>query len=193
MIKEEELCNIGFFAKPHGVKGEIALVTDYDITGISGDPCIVCSLDDIWTPFFITSCRQKNASTTLVSFDNLDSAEKVKFLSGKTAWFRVQNSSFEGDRTDVSNTLFESDRTDVSNTLLKGSRTDVLNGYTVIDERHGTLGHVKDVDARTLNILLTVDYKGNEILIPLALATSITHKQKTVNLSLPDGFLDIYV
>ena len=180
MIREDELCKIGFFAKPHGIKGEIALVTDYDIACVSGELCIVCNLDDIWTPFFITSCRQKNASTVLVTFDNLDSVEKVKFLSGKTACIPVQNS------------LFESGWTDVSNTLSKGDWTEVLNGYAIRDERYGTLGPVKEVDARTLNILLTVDYKGNELLIPLALATSITHKQKTINLSLPDGFLEIY-
>ena len=181
MIREDELCKIGFFAKPHGVKGEIALVTDYDIACVSGETCIVCNLDDIWTPFFITSCRQKNASTVLVTFDNLDSVEKVKFLSGKTACIPAQNSLSKGDWTDVSNTLFI------------GGRTDVLNGYTILDARYGTLGPVKETDARTLNILLTVDYKGNELLIPLALATSITHKPKMINLSLPDGFLDIYV
>jgi len=183
MIKEEDLYKIGFFAKPHGVKGEIALVTDYDIAGITGDPCIVCNLDEIWTPFFITSYRQKNASTTLVSFDNLDSAEKVKFLSGKTACIPAQNSPFKDNEEDANSSILS----------FNVDRKVVINGYNIIDERHGMLGRVKEVDDRTLNILLTVDYKGNELLIPLALATSIQHKQKTITLSLPDGFLDIYV
>jgi len=193
MIKEEDLCKIGYFVKPHGVKGEIALVTDYEIADVTGDSCIVCNLDDIWTPFFISSYRPKNTSTTLVAFDNLNSADKVKFLSGKTAWVRTQNSPFEECEETIKNSSLERDQTDVSNTLLNGSRMEVFCGYTIIDERHGTLGSVKEVDARTLNILLTVDYKGSELLIPLALATSITHKQKTINLSLPDGFLEIQV
>ena len=31
MIKKEEVFKIGQFAKPHGIKGEIALVTDSDL------------------------------------------------------------------------------------------------------------------------------------------------------------------
>jgi len=179
MIKEEELMKIGFFAKPHGVKGEIAIVTDCDISGISGDPCVVCNINGIWTPFFVASYRQKNASTALIAFENLDSADKVKFLSGKTACIPVKNAPFQESRGDVRNIPFQ------------GDWGEALNGYTIIDERFGMLGQVKDVDDRTLNILLTVDYQGKDILIPLASATSIQSQQQTITLSLPDGFLEL--
>ena len=188
MIQEDELYKIGFFARPHGVKGEIALITDYDIAGISGDPCIVCNIDDIWTPFFIISCRQKNVSITLVTFDNLDSAEKVKFLSGKTACIPTQNAPMEESEEDTISSFDGGE----GNALKAGKWHDLI-GYTILDERHGILGHVSEVDDRTLNTLLIIDYRGNEVLIPLALATSILHKQRTINMSLPDGFLDIYI
>jgi 16S rRNA processing protein RimM len=74
----------------------------------------------------------------------------------------------------------------------KAIRNDLyLAGYTLVDERHGAIGQVKTIDDRTLNILLTVDFKGNELFIPLALATSIQPTTKTIYLSLPDGFLEI--
>ena len=173
MIKEEDLYKIGFFAKPHGIKGEIALVTDFDMEDISGDPFVVCNIDDIWTPFFFTSYRQKNASTLLITFHHIDSAENVKFLSNKTAFVPV-------------NLLPPQDMDDA----LHISDSDLI-GYSIIDETIGKIGLVKEIDDRTLNKLLMVDYLGNDIFIPLALATSIQYELKTINLSLPDGFLEI--
>jgi len=187
MIKEAELSKIGYFGKPHGVVGEISLLTDFELAGISGDPCIVCDIDGIWTPFFIRSCRQKNASTLLVSFDNMDSEDNVKFFSRKTVYVFT-------DRIKPDDPLFDRDE-DEMNLLQTNkntrSRSDNLVGYTLIDDRRGTIGTVIEVDDRTLNVLLTVDYKGSEILIPLAFATSIQHKQKTMNFTLPDGFLEL--
>jgi 16S rRNA processing protein RimM len=192
MINEEDLYKIGKLAKPHGVKGEIVLVTDDDIEESCGnegnlnDLCIVCDINGIWTPFFIVSYRQKNASTKFVTFDRLDTTEKVKFLTGKTAHISIkQTSPFEQKKANV-----EMSPPSPPSPDLKDNKPH-LSGYTIVDPQHGTLGQVKIMDCRTMNILLTVDYKGNELLIPLGLASSIQHDQKTINLSLPDGYLEI--
>jgi len=172
MIKEDNLFKIGLFAKPHGIKGEIALITDYELDGISGEIYVVCNIDGLWTPFFINSYRQKNRSTTLVTFDRLDSEDKVKFLTGKTAFVPSEwlPPADEYPEDHWSNVI----------------------GYTVVDDRIGSLGQVTNIDDNTLNILLKVDYQGNEILIPWALVKLIRHEQKSLNLSLPEGFLEIY-
>ena len=200
MIKEDDLQEIGRFAKPHGVKGEIVLVTDYEIADIPGDPFIVCDIDGIWTPFFIASYRQKNFSSVLVTFDYLDSADKVALLTGKTAFF----SPFEGGQGDVKeggqgNQVTNNKPKETSPYPSSAPLTDHLQrgnecviGYTLIDPHIGVLGQVTHIDNRTLNILLSVNYKDTEILIPLALATSIQHDKKTITLSLPEGFLEIY-
>jgi len=170
MIKEENLSQIGQFTKPHGIKGEISLITDIEIADISGEPYIVCNMDGIWVPFFVSEYRQKNASTVLITFENLDSADKVKFLMGKTAF--------------VPSELLPPDEE-------RAPQWKDLVGYILIDDQIGTLGKVIYVDASTLNVLLTVDYKGNEVLIPIALVTSIQHEQGIMNLSLPEGLLEI--
>jgi 16S rRNA processing protein RimM len=171
MIKKEDLHKTGVFAKPHGVKGEISLITDYDLTGMAGDPYIVCNLDDIFVPFFIESCRQKSAANLLLKFENLDSAEKVKFLTGKTAFVPLELLPIDDDRP---------------------LHLKALTGYTIVDDRSGVIGVVIDVDDSTPNILFKVDYKGDDILIPLALITSIQHPYQTMATSLPDGFLALY-
>ena len=170
MINGDNLLKIGQFTKPHGIKGEISLLTDYDISGISGDPYIVCEMDGIFIPFFIDSYRQKSSVTTLVKFKNIDSEEKVKMLSGKIAYLP----------SDIILQM-DDDETNWSN----------LIGYTVIDEKAGTIGQVIEIDDSTINILLIVDCKGDETLIPVALIATIDQASKNMKVSLPEGFLEI--
>ena len=170
MIKEENLREIGRFTKPHGTKGEISLLTDFDIAGIKGDAYIVCNIDGLWAPFFIDSYRERNATTTLVTFDKLDSVDKVKFLTGKTAFV-------------PSECLPPADKSVNS--------WSNLYGYTIIDEQTGTIGKITKVDESTSNILFSVDYGGKEMLVPAALIKRIAYETKEIYLLLPDGFLEI--
>ena len=170
MIKKDDLFKIGQFTKPHGIKGEISLLTDYVMSDISGVPFIVCDMDGIFVPFFINSYRQKSSATILFSFKNIDSEEKVKLLSGKTAYIRADM-------------LPPEDEEDIS--------WKNLTGYSVIDEQAGLIGQVADIDDSTMNILLKIEFNGNEMLIPVALVTAIDQASKTMHVSLPEGFSEI--
>ena len=48
MIREEEVFKIGQFAKPHGIKGELSLVTNSDVLEDAEDPYIVCEMMVSW-------------------------------------------------------------------------------------------------------------------------------------------------
>ena len=174
MLREEDLHPIGKFTRPHGIKGEISLVTDCELAEIycnSEDMrFIVCNMDGIWAPFFIESYRGKNATVTLVKFENRDSEESIKILSGKTAY--------------VPSTILPSDNK-------QPTGWNAVTGYSLLDERHGTIGQVTDIDDSTLNILLRVEYRDSMILVPAALVTSIQHNHKTMHVSLPEGFLEL--
>jgi 16S rRNA processing protein RimM len=171
MLKKEDLIEIGHFAKPHGIKGEISLVTDYDMASISGeDSYLVCEMEGIPVPFFIESCRPKNNTTALLGLAGIDSDDKAKILTGKPAY--------------VSSDVFLSD--DETIPVWKG-----LRGYTVTDDKSGEVGTVSDIDDHTINILLKVDRKGKEILIPAALITALERERKIIAVSLPEGFWEI--
>ena len=171
MIKEEDLHEIGVFAKPHGVKGEISLITDYDLSGMTGNFHIVCNIDKIYVPFFVDSFRQKSVLNTLVKFENLDSEDKVKFLTGKPAFVQAGLLPLHDDRP---------------------VRRKTLTGYAIVDDHYGLIGTVNDLDDSTPNILLKVVYNDVEMLIPLALVNSIEHHQQTMNTSLPEGFIELF-
>jgi 16S rRNA processing protein RimM len=171
MLKKEDLIKIGHFAKPHGIKGEIALITDYDITDISvDDPYLVCDMDGISVPFFIESCRQKNNTTVLVGLADVNSEDKAKLFTGKPAY--IPSDLLPPDDEDTPEWKY-------------------LTGYTVTNGKMGEVGTVSDIDDHTLNILLKVDYKGEEILIPAALITALDREQKMIEVSLPEGFWEI--
>jgi 16S rRNA processing protein RimM len=171
MIKKEELVKIGKFAKPHGIKGEISLVTGCDLAGITGsDAFIVCYMDGIAVPFFIDSYRQKSNTATLVGFAGIDSDDKAKLFTGKTAYLPP-------------------DLLPSCDEYIPGWNE--VTGYTVSDGKIGAIGTVSDIDDKTMNILLMVDCKGKEILIPVALITVIDRERKTIDVSLPEGFLEL--
>jgi 16S rRNA processing protein RimM len=171
MLKKEDLIKIGHFVKPHGIKGEISLLTDYEIADLSvDDPYLVCDMEGIPVPFFIESCRQKNKTTVLVGLADIDSKDRAKLFTGKPAY--------------VPSELLPSGDED-------RPEWNCLTGYTVTDDKTGKIGTVSDIDSHTINVLLTVDCKGKDILIPAALITALDRERKTIAVSLPEGFWEI--
>ena len=84
----------------------------------------------------------------------------------------------EFSNREVFYSLDEVDRDD-----LVGDMTwDSFIGYRVIDEHHGEIGEITDVDESTINVLLQIDHNGEELLLPAAeeLILSADHENKTL-------------
>ncbi|GHT30126.1 ribosome maturation factor RimM [Bacteroidia bacterium] len=176
MIKKEDVFKIGTFAKPHGIKGEIGLVTEYDLTGDSDDPYLVCEIEGILVPFFIESCRTKTSTVVLVKLATLDTEEAVRALANQDAYYPLDALGGEEE---------EEGDLDVA--------WDILAGYSLIDEKHGELGEITDVDESTINILLQIDHQGEELLIPAVeeWVVSVDHRKKHLKVSIPEGLLEL--
>lgn len=173
MIKKEDVFKIGQFAKPHGIKGEIALITNSDVFDESDDPYIVCEIDGILVPFFIEEYRYKTDTTVLLKLENVDSEADVREFVNREVFYPLD--AVEGDD-------------------LVGDMTwDSFIGYTVTDEKQGDLGTITDVDESTINVLLQIDYKGEELLLPAVeeLITDVDHQKKHLTVAVPDGLLDL--
>ena len=65
--RQEEVFKIGQFAKPHGIKGELSLLTQCDLFEETDDPYIVCEMDGILVPFFVEEYRYKSESVLLLT------------------------------------------------------------------------------------------------------------------------------
>lgn len=173
MIKKEEVFKIGQFAKPHGIKGELALLTNSDVFEDSEDPYIVCEMDGILVPFFIESFRYKSDAVTLLKLENVDSEVRAREFVNREVFYAldaVDEDDLVGDMT-----------------------WDSFIGYSVTDVQHGELGKITDVDESTLNVLLQIDYQGEELLIPAVeeLITEADHQNKRLVVQIPEGLLDL--
>jgi len=173
MIKKEDVFKIGQFAKPHGVKGEIALITDYDLFDDSGDDYIVCDMDGILVPFFIEDYRYKSDTVVLVKLENVDDEVTAREFSGRQVYYPL--SKVEPEE------------------VTEGGSWNSLIGFEVVDKQHGLLGIVTDVDDSTINVLLKISSKEKELLLPAVdeLILTVDVKGKRLEVSVPDGLLDI--
>lgn len=173
MIKKEEVFKIGQFGKPHGIKGEIALVMNSDVLDNSEDPYIICEIDGILVPFFIEEYRYKTDTVILVKLKNVDDEKAAREFSNREVFYSLD----EVDEED-----------------LVGEMTwDSFIGYQVIDEVQGKIGEITDVDESTINVLLQIDREGEEVLLPAVeeLILSADHENKRLIVSLPEGLLDL--
>ena len=97
MIKKEDVFKIGQFAKPHGIKGEIALVTNSDVFDDSDDPYIICEMDGILVPFFIEEYRYKTDTVILLKLKNVDDEKAAREFSNREVFYSLD----EVDRDDL--------------------------------------------------------------------------------------------
>ncbi|MDR2918003.1 MAG: ribosome maturation factor RimM [Tannerella sp.] len=175
MIRKEELFQIGYFSKPHGIKGELSLHTDYaEVFDEIEESYLVCEMDGLFVPFFIDTLRsKKNASVVLVKFENVDNELAAKKFSNKAAYCPLE----------IMRDYSPED----------AGSWDFFIGYCVADRLMGELGEVTEVDESTINTLFKINYQGKELLVPMAeeLIVSVDHENRQLTVSLPEGLIDL--
>lgn len=127
---------------------------------------------DNYIPFFIEKAKIKNEEETFVKLEGINSKEAATKYLQKKIWLL---------KTD-----FEK--------MVSASSAISLLGFTVFS---GTeiLGQVNEVIEQPHQILLQVNFKNKEVLIPLHEQTlvKIVRRKKEIHVALPDGLLEIYL
>lgn len=175
MIARDSLSEIGRFARPHGINGEITAALDY---GLTPDDlrCIIVEIDGIFVPFFISSFRTKGHENFLLAIDGIDSDNEAKLLSNKIIYALTDElpECFENEDGDG---LYASD----------------LIGWNITEDDR-PLGIIDNIDDSTANVLLIVSTPDNKtIYVPLAdeLINAVDPDTKTLDVTLPDGIKDL--
>lgn len=175
MIKEAEVFKIGKLIKPHGIKGEISFLFDNDIFDKVDCPYLICLIDDIYVPFFIEEYRFKGKETALVLFEDIDSEEKARRLSGVEVYFPRKYMSEKDMVEDIDYSW------------------SYFLGFKVVDSQAGLLGEIIDVDELTLNVLFCLERpNGDELIIPASedFIDSVDDDEETLYVSLPEGLIE---
>ena len=172
MIAKNEIFPIGRLLKTHGLNGEMTFSTTTTLLDEIEIPYLILEPEGIAVPFFIEEVRMKSGETGLIKFEGIDSGEQAREYVGLTLY--LPNEYLE-----------EMDETD--------EEAGYFVGFEVVDENHGKIGTITDVDQSTENILFVIETDGDEILIPAVeeYITDIDHEKKIIRLRLPDGLLDL--
>ena len=82
MIKRDDVYRIGTIGKSHGVKGEVSFRFDDDVFDRVDADYLVLDIDGILVPFFIEEYRFRGNETAIVKFEDVDSQDGARALTG---------------------------------------------------------------------------------------------------------------
>lgn len=167
-------CNkVGFFKKTHGVFGELVLEFEpqFEISVENADRFFV-EIDGLLVPFFVLEdgFRFKTENSAIISFDGVDSEKYAKRMIGSSVFL------FKNEIIVMPDELFDSE----------------LVNYLLVDEKLGEIGNIDQVDNYSGNIVITVNYRGKELLVPFNedLIISIEKQNKILKLRIPEGLIE---
>lgn len=173
-IPKSESVKIGYVQKPHGIHGELVIrfQEEYYET-LEEMPVLLLEIDQLLVPFFITEdgLRFKSDESVIVKFDWVNTDLKAKELCGLSVYV---------DQHDV---VQQNDE------LLPHA----LVGFKLFDETLGLIGEINDVHDYAGNLLISVDYQGQEALVPLNedLIVSLDEDRREIELRIPEGLFNL--
>jgi 16S rRNA processing protein RimM len=173
-IPKADCEKIGFFKKTHGVFGELVLEYEPQFEySLENANRVFVEIDGLLVPFFFTEegFRFKTENSAILTFDGVDSEKYAKRMVGNSVFL------FKTEIIEIPNEFFESQ----------------LVNYLLTDEKLGDIGIIEQVDNYAGNIVLTVNYRGQELLTPFNndFLLEIDKKNKTLKLNLPEGIIDL--
>jgi 16S rRNA processing protein RimM len=169
MIRDEEVYKIGKLGKTHGVKGELSFMFDDDVFDrVDADYLVLC-VDGILVPFFIEEYRFRSDSTAIVKFEDINTQERARELTGCDVYFPRDLVDNDDDELSLAQ----------------------LVGFELVEATSGKpIGRIASIDDTTMNILFEME---DGTLIPASddLIIAIDPKEQTITINLPDGLLDL--
>jgi len=174
-MNKDELFLLGKIVRTFGSKGEVVFQIDSEIlTRLKKLESVFLKLNENLVPFFIENLQPRPKNQALVKFLDIDSTEDASLLAGSEIYIPkgIVPKSKNGQ-------LFSSD----------------IEGFKVIDTQLGETGIVVTVLEMPQQSLLSIDFKGKEILIPIVeeIVKKIDRKNKTIYIDAPEGLIDLYL
>ena len=164
---------IGYISKTRGLKGEVQLFFEFDDYRELELDILFLQFNGKLVPYFVDRVTVQPNSTAYVFFDDVDHIDMAKPLVRKQVYL-------------PNDKLPERDPDDFRLTDLKG--------YMVTDKTHGTLGEITEVHQYPQQHVAAVTYNGNEVLFPLTdeWILAIDQENRSLDVDLPDGLIDLY-
>lgn len=163
---------IGFIMKPHGLKGQVTIALDAEAPAdFSNIETVFVESRERLLPYFIEAISLRG-NKAFLKLEEVNSPEEAQVIS-KSAIYLPKTARVKSGRGEFYD--------------------DEVIGFEVSDTELGALGKITEIVQAGPNKLLSVDYHGREILVPLngPFIGSVNKSRKKITVTLPDGFLEI--
>ncbi len=178
MFKKEDCFFVGSFVKTHGVKGELVAKKSSDLLEKYKLESVLVDIDGGLVPFFITpnGLTPRNHASIRILLEDMDNEAKATRFIGCEIYvpFKDAPDYFE-DKEEI--------------------EASALIGFTYIDEERGELGLIEDIQDFSGNVVLVLDLKGQEVMIPFTDDNfiEIDEESKSITMETPEGLIDLYL
>lgn len=173
-MKKEEAFYVGYITKTKGLKGEVQLFFEFkDYEALDFD-VIFADMNGKMVPFFIATHKLYTNQTGLFFFEDIDHIDKAQALVKKKLYLPLSKMPERGE----DEFAYED-----------------LKGFLVVDETHGELGEITEVNEYPQQFVATMVYKDSEVLFPLNedIIVEIDDEEEILTVDLPEGLLDLYL
>ncbi len=173
MITRDEITIIGKFLKTHGISGELTATFSAPLEVVKQCTCIVCDIDGIYVPFFISAMRNKSAQAALLSIDGISSDQQAATLVNKDIFILRREYEECVDEDEVPVDFF-------------------INYEAIINDNiHGKLVDIDDATANVLFVIVLDD--GSEVLIPAVdnFIKKFDNDNRVIHLTIPQDLLEL--
>lgn len=174
-MQKEDCFLLGKITKPHGLRGDVTVWLDVDIPEqYSSLKSILLDINGELLPYKLDKILIRGKKS-IAKLDGISTIEQTEPIVGKDIYLPLEKLP-----------------------KLKGNSFyfhEVL-GYNLIDSSNNEIiGELKAVYESSGQDLFAVEKDEVEILIPIVddFISEINHVEKSINLMLPDGLLDIYL
>ncbi|HAQ21641.1 MAG TPA: 16S rRNA processing protein RimM [Prolixibacteraceae bacterium] len=175
-IPKVNCVKVGYVQKPHGIHGELVIRFQEEFyETLEEYPTLFLEIDNLLVPYFITNegLRFKSGESVIAQLEWVDTDKKARELSGLSVYVNEKD-------------VIELEDEMVAHELV---------GFQLFDEILGLIGEINQVHDYSGNVLLSVEYQGDEALVPLNvdLIVSIDQDRREIVLRIPDGIFDLEV
>lgn len=174
-MQKEECFFLGKVVSKYSFKGEVLVKLDTDDPEIYDNmESVFVSIGNNLVPFFIDRCRLHKSNLLRISFEEVKDESTAERILGAELYLPLS-------------------------TLPKLSGNKFyyheIIGFELIDAVHGNIGRITAVNDSASQALFEAEKEGKQILVPINddIITNVDRKNKTINVSTPEGLVDLYL
>jgi 16S rRNA processing protein RimM len=173
-MDKQKCFELGYITKSFGLKGQVNAVFDVDVPLMYRElESVFIELNEVLVPFFIEEISIDRNNRITLHFEDVTDQDEANELKGSKLFLPVD--------------------------LLPPSPDDdlYLHEYVGLEvfENDKLLGEITGYTEAGVQLILTFEHKGKEVLFPLKdeIVTRVSKKENRIEVKLPEGLLDVYL